>query len=123
MKRILILALTVLMLAAVFTACGTTAYVDDPYRGYSNVSTTRDGTVNGTNGYAYGYNGAYANGYNGTYAGGTTGTNGYGNGGATGYANGNAAVGNGTTTTTTTGTTRSGITNGTTTGTGMAGGR
>ena len=112
MKRILILALTVLMLAAVFTACGTTAYVDDPYRGYSNVSTTRDGTVNGTNGYAYGYNGAYANGYNGTYAGGTT-----------GYANGNAAVGNGTTTTTTTGTTRSGVTGNTTTGTGMAGGR
>ena len=120
MKRILVLALTVLMLAAVFTACGTTAYVDDPYRGYSNVSTTRDGTVNGTNGYAYGYNGAYANGYNGTYA---NGYNGAYAGGTTGYANGNAAVGNGTTTTTTTGTTRSGITNGTTTGTGMAGGR
>ncbi|MGM9557429.1 MAG: hypothetical protein ACI3VP_04150, partial [Oscillospiraceae bacterium] len=77
MKRILILALTVLTLAAIFTACGTTAYVDDPYRGYSNVSTTPNGTVNGTNGYAYGgYTNGYANGYNGTYAGGTTGTNG-----------------------------------------------
>lgn len=116
MKRILILALTVLMLAAVLCACGTTAYVDDPYRGYSNVSTTHDGTVNGTNGYGYN-NGGYA-GTNG-YTGGMTGTNGYANGGTNGYANGNTTTGNGTTTTTTTGTARSGMG----TGTGMAGGR
>lgn len=120
MKRILILALTVLMLAAVLCACGTTAYVGDPNRGYSNVSTTRDGTVNGTNGYGYN-NGGYAGGYAGTngYAGGMTGTNGYANSGMTGYANGNTTTGNGTTTTTTTGTARSGMTS----GTGMAGGQ
>lgn len=104
MKRVLLLALTLLMLCAVLTACGTTAYVNDPYhRGYSNVSTTHDGTVNGVNGYGYSYPGAYYGGY--------------GNGAMTGYANGNDVVGNGTSSTTVTGTNRSSV------GTGMAGER
>ena len=46
MKRIIVLALAVLMLLGALTGCsaGGYAYSDTP-----NVSTTRDGTVNGTN--------------------------------------------------------------------------
>ena len=114
MKRFLILALTVLMLAAVFTACGTTAYVDDPYRGYSNVSTTRNGTVNGTNehyaGYGY-YDGNTA--YNGTY-----------NGTYSAYPNAGTTRSTTTTTNGRTGTAAgTGSYTGTTSGTGMTGGR
>ena len=66
MKKMTLFLLTVLVLASVFAGCSASAYMDDPYAGgYSNVSTTRNGTVNGTNGrYAgYGYydaNGAYS---------------------------------------------------------------
>lgn len=84
MKRIAILVLSVLLLAALLCACSATGTVD-PYGGYSNVSTTRSGRVNGTNdGY---YRGQY--GYNGMY-----GQTGYANGyGQTGYANGYAQGG------------------------------
>ena len=121
MKKLTLFLLTALLLASVFAGCSASAYMDDPYAGgYSNVSTTRNGTVNGTNvryaGYGYGYDangtytGTYSNGsYNGTY---------------------NAYPGTGTTRSTTTTTTgRAGTTNGTgsytgtTSGTGMAGGR
>ena len=87
----------------------------DPYAGdYSNVSTTRNGTVNGTNGrYAgYGYydgNTAYNGTYNGTYS-----------------AYPNAGTTRSTTTTTNgrTGTAAgTGSYTGTTSGTGMTGGR
>lgn len=79
MKKLTLFLLTALLLASVFTGCSASAYMDDPYAGgYSNVSTTRNGTVNGTNGryagYGYGYDangtytGTYSNGsYNGTY--------------------------------------------------------
>ena len=74
MKKGLILMLAALMLAASLTACAAT---QPYYDGYSNVSTTRSGYVNGTNGYAGTYNGMYngsyqpgsANGYTGGYAG------------------------------------------------------
>lgn len=79
MKKGLILLLAALMLAAMLTACAAT----QPYDGYSNVSTTRNGYVNGTNGYSGMYNGTYAPGYNGY-----TGYNGY-----NGYANGQAGMG------------------------------
>ena len=61
MKKGLLLLLAALMLAAMLTACAAT----QPYDGYSNVSTTRNGYVNGTNGYSGMYNGTYAPGYNG----------------------------------------------------------
>ena len=108
MKKLTLFLLTALLLASVFAGCSASAYMDDPYAGgYSNVSTTRNGTVNGTNGryagYGYGYDA------NGTY---------------------NTYPGTGTTRSTTTTTTgRTGSTNGTgsytgtTSGTGMAGGR
>ena len=79
MKKLTLFLLTALLLASVFAGCSASAYMDDPYAGgYSNVSTTRNGTVNGTNGryagYGYGYDangtytGTYSNGsYNGTY--------------------------------------------------------
>ena len=121
MKKLTLFLLTALLLASVFAGCSASAYMDDTYAGgYSNVSTTRNGTVNGTNGryagYGYGsdangtYTGPYRNGsYNGTY---------------------NAYPGTGTTRSTTTTTTgRTGSTNGTdsytgtTSGTGMTGGR
>ena len=44
MKKGLLLLLAALMLAAMLTACAAT----QPYDGYSNVSTTRNGYVNGT---------------------------------------------------------------------------
>lgn len=64
MKRITALVLAVLMLAALLCACSATANMD-PHGGYSNVSTTRDGRVNGTNDRDRSrYEGAYgANGY------------------------------------------------------------
>ena len=52
MKRIAIFVLAAILLVSVLTACSGTAYVEGSTdRGYSNVSTTDDGTVNGTNGY------------------------------------------------------------------------
>ena len=64
MKKGLILMLAALMLAASLTACAAT---QPYYDGYSNVSTTRNGYVNGTNGYGGVYNGTnYNPGYNGT---------------------------------------------------------
>ena len=74
MKKGLILLLAALMLAVMLTACAAT---QPYYDGYSNVSTTRSGYVNGTNGYAGTYNGMYngsyqpgsTNGYTGGYAG------------------------------------------------------
>ena len=64
MKKGLIPVLAALTLAASLSACAAT----QPYDvGYSNVSTTRNGYVNGTNGYAGMYNGTtYTPGYNGT---------------------------------------------------------
>ena len=58
-----ILLLAALMLAVSLTACAAT---QPYYDGYSNVSTTRNGYVNGTNGYGGMYNGTnYNPGYNG----------------------------------------------------------
>ena len=58
-----ILVLAALMLAVSLTACAAT---QPYYDGYSNVSTTRNGYVNGTNGYGGMYNGTnYNPGYNG----------------------------------------------------------
>ena len=63
MKKGLILMLAALMLAVSLTACAAT---QPYYDGYSNVSTTRNGYVNGTNGYGGVYNGTnYNPGYNG----------------------------------------------------------
>ena len=62
MKKGLILVLAALMLAVSLTACAAT---QPYYDGYSNVSTTRNGYVNGTNGYGGMYNGTnYNPGYN-----------------------------------------------------------
>ena len=56
MKKMTLFLLTALVLASVFAGCSASAYMDDPYAGdYSNVSTTRNGTVNGTNGRYTGY--------------------------------------------------------------------
>lgn len=104
MKRIAILALSVLLLAALLCACSATGTMDPYYGGYSNVSTTRNGRVNGTNdGYyrgQYGYNGmygqkGYANGYGQTgYAQGGYAGSSYPNGySQNGYTNGSAASG------------------------------
>ena len=99
MKRIALLALSVLLLTALLCACSATGTMDPYYGGYSNVSTTRNGRVNGTNdGYyrgQYGYNGmygqtGYANGYaQGGYAGSSY-PNGYSQ---NGYTNGSTASG------------------------------
>ena len=63
MKKGLILVLAALMLAVSLTACAAT---QPYYDGYSNVSTTRNGYVNGTNVYGGMYNGTnYNPGYNG----------------------------------------------------------
>ena len=113
MKRIVILVLAVLTLCSLLCACSATGNID-PYGGYSNVSTTRNGTVNGTNGRytGYGYydgNTAYNGTYNGTYS-----------------AYPNAGTTRSTTTTTNgrTGTAAgTGSYTGTTSGTGMTGGR
>ncbi len=115
MKKMTLFLLTALVLASVFAGCSASAYMDDPYAGgYSNVSTTRSGTVNGTNGRytGYGYydgNTAYNGTYNGTYS-----------------AYPNAGTTRSTTTTTNgrTGTAAgTGSYTGTTSGTGMTGGR
>ena len=78
MKKLTLFLLTALLLASVFAGCSASAYMDDPYAGgYSNVSTTRNGTVNGTNGryagYGYGANGTYSSYANGTYGNGAYG--------------------------------------------------
>ena len=107
MKKMTLFLLAALLLASVFAGCSASAYMDDPYAGgYSNVSTTRNGTVNGTNGRYAGY--GYSDGntaYNGTYNGGATRSTTTAATGRTG-----AAAGTGSYT-------------GTTSGTGMTGGR
>ena len=116
MKRIVILVLSALLLLSALTACSASGYIGDPYYpdGYSNVSTTRDGTVNGVNdrrSAPAAYDGAPAGGRQGTVPARTpAGTNTY-----TGTQNGTSTYGgaqNGTNTYT-----------GTTSGTGMAGGK
>lgn len=78
MKKGLLFLLTALLLATFLTACAQI----QPYNGrYSNVSTTRNGYVNGTNSYvngATGYENSYYNGANGY-------VNGYQGGTATRY--------------------------------------
>ena len=112
MKKSVSLLLAALLLMAAFAGCSASAYMDDPYnRGYSNVSTTHNGTVNGTNGRYSGY-GAYGYGYDtgaGAYYDTAPGTS----GAATGTnrtVTGSAAG-------------RTGSYTGTTSGTGMTGGR
>ena len=72
MKKGLLLLLAALMLAVMLTACAAT----QPYDGYSNVSTTRNGYVNGTNGYAGTYHGMYNGSYQPNSANGYTGYSG-----------------------------------------------
>ena len=107
MKKLTLFLLAALMITSVFTGCSASAYMDDPYAGgYSNVSTTRNGVVNGTNG-RYAGSGYDANGaYTGTYNGGAY------NGAYGGYPSTGA-----TRSTTTTGRANANS------GTGMAGGR
>ncbi len=89
MKRTISVLIAALMLTGMLTACSGTMTMDDG-RAYGNVSTTRDGTVNGTNGYTgNGYEnrrdqGSYQNGgsYGSTYGNGSY--NGYQNGGGSG---------------------------------------
>ena len=77
MKKMTLFLLTALVLASVFAGCSASAYMDDPYAGgYSNVSTTRNGYVNGTNGYAGTYNGMYNGSYQPNSANGYTGYSG-----------------------------------------------
>ena len=73
MKKGLILLLAALMLAVMLTACAAT---QPYYDGYSNVSTTRSGYVNGTNGYAGTYHGMYNGSYQPNSANGYTGYSG-----------------------------------------------
>ncbi len=51
MKRICILVFTALFLLGTLCACSASGRINDPFYpdGYSNVSTTHDGTVNGVN--------------------------------------------------------------------------
>lgn len=65
MKKLLLLLLAVCLLASVFAGCSAEANMHDPYytRGYTNVSTTRNGTVNGTNDHRSTTYGSYAKGY------------------------------------------------------------
>lgn len=50
MKKLTLLLLAALLLLSVLAACSATANMEGSYpRGYSNVSTTHNGTVNGTN--------------------------------------------------------------------------
>lgn len=58
MKRTIAILLAALMLTGVLTACSGSVGMDDGYA-YGNVSTTPNGTINGTN---RAYNGSY-NGY------------------------------------------------------------
>ena len=73
MKKGLLLLLAALMLAAMLTACAAT---QPYYDGYSNVSTTRNGYVNGTNGNAGTYTGMYNGSYQPNSANGYTGYSG-----------------------------------------------
>ena len=122
MKKFALLVLAALVLVSVFTGCSASAYMDDPYAGgYSNVSTTRNGTVNGTNDRYYNGYGAYgysydANGHGSSYNYNTTAP-----GNTAGSTTGTARQTTGSTTRTTTG--RTGTYTGTTSGTGMTGGR
>ena len=64
MKHAFLILLAVCLLLGLLSGCAGSIY---PYGdGYSNVSTTDDGTVNGTNGRGYGYGYGY-NGYTGGY--------------------------------------------------------
>lgn len=59
MKRTIAILLAALMLTGMLTACSGTVGMEDG-RAYGNVSTTPDGTVNGTNRGSYdGRNGSY----------------------------------------------------------------
>ena len=49
MKRTVILILICTLLVGALSACAASGYVDDGRGYYGNVSTTRDGYVNGTN--------------------------------------------------------------------------
>lgn len=49
MKRTVILVLICTLLVGALSACAASGYVDDGRGYYGNVSTTRDGYVNGTN--------------------------------------------------------------------------
>ena len=88
MKRIGIFVICAVLLLGILTGCSATGYVDDG-RGYSNVSTTGNGRVNGTNPPMNG--GAYVNG-----TGRTTTANGVSRG-TTGYNGASAGINVGTT--------------------------
>ena len=64
MKRLFACLLAAGMLAGVFAGCSATGRVD-PYGMYGNVSTTRDGRVNGTNDSFHGMNDQTHSGTNG----------------------------------------------------------
>lgn len=49
MKRTVILVLVTVLLLGALSACAASGYVDDGRGYYGNVSTTRNGYVNGTN--------------------------------------------------------------------------
>ena len=49
MKRTVIFVLVTVLLLGALSACAASGYVDDGRGYYGNVSTTRDGYVNGTN--------------------------------------------------------------------------
>ena len=50
MKKIILLALAVILVIGLFAGCSANGSIDTEMTdGYSNVSTTRDGRVNGTN--------------------------------------------------------------------------
>ena len=93
MKRMGIFIISAVMLLSVLTGCSATGYVDDG-RGYSNVSTTDNGRVNGTNPSMTGIDGAMNNGTNGSGRT-TTGTN--GSRGSTNYNGASAGINFGTT--------------------------
>lgn len=48
MKKILIFVLAAILVIGIFAGCSANGYIDTPDT-YGNVSTTRDGRVNGTN--------------------------------------------------------------------------
>ena len=96
MKRTIAILLAALMLTGILSACSGTVGMEDG-RAYGNVSTTPDGTVNGTN-------------RNGSYGGGSYGSNSNGYGAYGGY-NGGYGSYNG------------GYNGSTSSGTGMTGGR
>jgi len=88
MKRTIAIMLAALMLTGILTACSGTLGMDDG-RAYGNVSTTPNGTVNGTNRDSYNgnhTNGGYQNG---------TGSNHGGSGYQSGSSNGANSSGSG----------------------------